>query len=286
MTTPKKSAAKRKSAKGATRAKRKPPARSGAIRTGSSIPKEPAEPQPSHSVGMSPQAHANADLDEGLINKAVADAVRNANDVFTETVAQTRVAASQFQQGDYNIRDVPVDVQIMGVRMIRLARELSETTLNIAEQILKQLTKTGPAPQPSGSHKVPPFPTPKPKGKGAPPNDKSAPPSSAPAPQAADGRKLDLTVHFEGKAKAKVLESPLWKPAQPTLPSQLNTTPLLHMLGDADPIEDVSFDVDVGGSLIATIGIPAHQPPGIYAGMVVPDNTDTPLGVITIEVVK
>lgn len=285
MTTPKKPAGKRKAAKRPARVKRKAPARSGPIRTGSHLPKEeePASAQPAAS--MSPQAHVDADLDEGMINQAVADAVRNANKVLTDTVAQGRVAAEQFRHGDYNVRDVPVDVQIMGMRMIKLARELSETTLNIIEQILRQTTRIPPAPQSGQPGKVPPFPTGKPAN-GAPPGSSGAPPSSHPAPPAAPDNTLKLTVKFEGKAKAKALPSPLWKPSKPTLPSQLSITPMLHLLEEDEPITEVSFEADLSGQLIATVTIPKNQSSGIYAGMVVPVNTDVPLGVLSIKIME
>lgn len=303
-------------AKPAARVKRKAPARSGPIRTGGNLPKSEAMTQePANSgqtdqgqpVGMSPQAHANVDHDEGMINQAVADTVRNANQVFSDTVAQARVAAEHFRHGEYNMRDVPVDVQIMGQRMIKLARELSETTFNIIEQLLKQLTQVPPPPSTTGKGHVPPFPT---GGSGgsygaspgdgngaAPPSSSSsgtdpmggnsgAPPSSVPGTPPADNRALNLVVKFEGKAKAHAMESPLWKPAKPTLPSQLNITPMQHMLSEAEPIHDVAFEADLDGQLIATITIPPKQPAGVYAGIIVPDNTDVPLGILTIEIVK
>ena len=320
MTTPKKSGPmksgpKKSGGKKATRVKRKAPTRTGPIRTGGDLPDNSSPPSSAkggHSdrgqpVGMSPQAHADALVDEGMINQAVADTVRNANQVFSDTVAQARVAAENFRHGDYNMRDVPVDVEIMGRRMLKLARELSETTFNIIEQLLKQMTQVPPPPSTTGKGHVPPFPT---GGSGgsygaspgdgdgaAPPSSSSsgtdptggnsgAPPSSVPGPSPADNRALNLVVKFEGTAKAHAMESPLWKPAKPTLPSQLSITPMQHMLNEAEPIHDVTFEADLDGQLIATITIPPKQPAGVYAGIIVPDNTDVPLGILTIEIVE
>jgi len=278
MTTPEKSRFNGKSTKGAKRVKRKAPARSGPIRTGADLPKGHDQGQP---VGISPQAEADVHLDEGLINKAVADAVRSANKVLNDTVAQGRIAAEHFRHGDYNIRDVPVDVQILGQRMIKLARELSETTLSICEQLLRQLTQTPAPPRPGAPGKVPPFPT----GTGS----SAAPPSSyaAPTPDPArDGRVLPLAVVFTGNNAAKALPSPLWKPEKPTTPKQLHITPLQSMGSKGKPIEGVSFSVDIGGTLTATVPVPSRQAPGVYAGMVTTDSQDAPLGVLTIEVVR
>ena len=301
MTTPRKPAAKK-----AKRVKRKAPARTGPIRTGGNLPDNSAPPNATNAelsnhgqpVGMSPQAHANVDHDEGMINQSVADTVREANQVFSDTVAQARVAAEHFRHGEYNMRDVPVDVQIMGQRMIKLARELSETTFNIIEQLLKQMTQTSPPPPPSttGKGHVPPFPTsgdssaapPSSSSNGAaPPGSSSgAPPSSSPGAPPASERALNLAVKFEGSAKAHAMESPLWKPPKPTLPSQLSITPMLHMLNEAEPLHNVTFEADLDGQLIATITIPPRQPAGVYAGIIVPDNTDVPLGILTIEIVR
>lgn len=68
------------------------------------------------------------------------------------------------------------------------------------------------------------------------------------------------------------------------MPSELEVTPMRHMMDKADPIADVRFEADIEGKLTAIVAIPAKQPPGVYAGMVVPSYTDVPLGVLTIEV--
>lgn len=287
MTTPKKHGAKRKATKRTARVKRTAPARSGPIRTGAHLPKDEPAPHSGGAAGMSPQARANVDHDEGLINQSVADAVRNANQVLSDTVAQGRVAAEQFRHGGYNMRDVPVDVQILGNRMIKLARELSDTTLNILEQLLKQMTQV-PASPPSGlKGSVPPFPTGNRQDGEAPPSTTNgAPPSSHPSEPAPQDRMLKLTVRFEGRSKAKALPSPLWKPTKATLPSELAITPMMHILEEDDPITDVDFDADLDGNLIVTVTIPPKQAPGVYAGMVLADYSDAPLGVLTIEIMK
>ena len=61
---------------------------------------------------------------------------------------------------------------------------------------------------------------------------------------------------------------------------------MLHMLNEAEPLHNVTFEADLDGQLIATITIPPRQPAGVYAGIIVPDNTDVPLGILTIEIVR
>ena len=299
MTTPKETGGKGKTTKRKARVKRPELARSYSIRSGGQLPDAgPAPPSPhaapptGTTAGLSPEARAQIRLDEGLLNQEVAAAIRTANQVLSDTVAQGRVAAEQFRQGNYNMRDVPVDLEILGKRMIKLTRELSDTALNILEQLLKQVSQV-PASPPAGSKgSVPPFPTGNeagnPQGHAAPPaGPGQEPPSShaAPAAPQPQGNRLDLAVQFVGEAKAKALPSPLWKPSRPTLPKELSITSMAHMQNKGAPITGVRFEVDLGGKLIATVTIPDGQPPGIYAGMIAPTNGDPPLGVLTIEIV-
>ncbi len=292
MTTPDQPGGKRKAARRTARVKRPVPARSGPIRTGANLPVAAPPPkagtasqktgQAASPAGLSAQGKADMQLGEIVINQAVANAIRTANKVLADTVAQGRVAAENFRQGEYNIQDVPVDLEILGKRMLKLTRELGDTTLNILEQLLKKATQTPTTPPAGSKGSVGPFPA----GKyAAARSSNQAPPSSFAAPAAPPGNGLDLTVQFAGKAKAKALPSPLWKPSRPTLPKQLSVTPMLHMAGTAAPITAVKFDADLSGKLIATVTIPARQPPGVYSGMIVPDNADAPLGVLTIEIV-
>jgi hypothetical protein len=270
MTTPKKTGSKGKSAK---RARRAALGRTGPIRTGAKLAQAEEAPQ---DAPMSDTAQADA----SKINQSVADAVKNANDVLSETIAQGRIAAEQLRQGNYNMRDVPVDVEIMGMRMIKLARELSETTLNVCEQLLRQLTKKAAAPLPGTPGKVPPFPTSKSKATDAPPSTHAG----SPTEPARDANTLALMVEFEPEGKAVVHPAPLIRPDKPTTPYQIFATPLQHISDHGAPIEGVEFQADLGGSLIARITIPADQPPGVYSGMIIADTQQVPLGVLSIEV--
>ncbi|MDG5747596.1 hypothetical protein P8Q88_05325 [Qipengyuania sp. XHP0207] len=320
MTTRKGPETKGKAGERRSRVKRKAPARSGPIRTGSHLPltgqhqppysnhsghadQHGHSQHPGHFESMSPSARADGNLDEGMINKGVADSVRLAYKVFSDTVAQGRLAAEQFRHGNYNMRDVPVDVQILGNRMIRLTRELTETTLNILERLLKQVGEVPQTPPQRLRGTVPPFPTgghsngqapptSEPPSQAAPPtgqqppSDDQAPPSSHSGSATGLRNELDLTVRFKGKETAKMRSSPLVRPSTPTLPSELSITPMQPIQGKAAPIADVSFEADLNGKLIATVTIPAKQAPGIYSGIVVPKHTEIPLGVLTIEIVK
>lgn len=275
MTTPDTDSAK--NGAGGERPKRATPERTSPIRTGSQMA---ADTGPPSGYAAKPLGDT-APVGGSAINESVADAVKMANDVLADTVAQGRVAAEQLRKGTYNMRDVPVDVEVLGVRMLRLARELSETTFNILEQLLRQATRVPsqlPTPQ---TGKVPPFPQTR-------RSSSDAPPSSTPAQPGAGTQgppALALQVRFDTKAKAKAHPAYLARPERPTSPDELSVTPLQPSSGKAKPIDAVTFSVDVGGTLIATIKIPARQPAGIYAGMVSAKTQALPLGMIAIEIV-
>ncbi|MHA6334575.1 hypothetical protein ACXYL9_12965 [Qipengyuania sp. CAU 1752] len=316
MTTPETPTEKRSAS---SRAKRKPPARSGPIRSGAQMAKGSVPDQAGHTLNTkhaahsepaayaahsgpaahsspSPQASASVDPNfrpesngaEGVINDAVAEAVRNAYQVLGDTVAQGRIAADQFQHGDYNMRDVPVDVRILGQRMIKLARDLSETTFIVIEQLLRQMTRIPDAPKLGAAPSVPPFPT----GSGMSAREHSdRPPSShaGPGPQQSAGpadETIELDVVFTGNTKAHALASRLARPAKPTGPEELSVTPLQRIDGKGKAIEKVRFSVDIGGKLFATVTVPTRQAPGRYSGIVMVESEAAPLGTLTIEVRK
>ena len=91
--------------------------------------------------------------DVASLSDEVAHAVKEGYDVIAENLKQGRIAASRFRQGNYNIRDVPGDLEDVGLRMVRLARELSNTTFDICERLLKEL---GPAAAGKASRPGPP----------------------------------------------------------------------------------------------------------------------------------
>src|SRR5690348_11606259 len=98
----------------AARVRRAKPARSEPIRSGS--------------VASGAYSGAAAPPPDPSIRESVAQSVRMGYDVIAENIRQGREAAAKFRQGEYNIRDVPHDAEMMISRVIHLARELSTTT--------------------------------------------------------------------------------------------------------------------------------------------------------------
>jgi hypothetical protein len=247
-----------------------------------------SSPSPQASASVDPGFGRQADGAEGVINDAVAEAVRNAYQVLGDTIAQGRIAADQFQHGDYNMRDVPVDVRVLGQRMIKLARDLSETTFIVIEQLLRQMTRVPELPQFGAAPSVPPFPT---GGRMADREQGDRPPSgyAASTSQHSAGPAddmIELDVVFPGNIKAHALPSRLARPAKLTGPEELSVTPLQRLDGKGKAIEKVRFSVDIGGKLYATVTVSSRQAPGRYSGIVMVESEAAPLGTLTIEVGK
>lgn len=250
----------------AERLTRPEPARLGPDRSGATASAKPAEPAPKP-----------AQNDELAINEAVASSVRTAYDVLAQTIEQGRKSAEQFRQGDYNMRDVPDDARHLVERLLTLARQLSTSTFDVCEAVLRQAPTFG-APPPPGATTVPPFQAVKPIG------GEAAQAAHAPPAPAASMR---LVVRFEGNAKERGVAhtTALARPTVPTLPSDITCTALLPREGQAAPLAKVAFAADLAdGGLIAIVSIDEGQPAGTYAGTVYGANQPLPLGLMVVEV--
>jgi hypothetical protein len=204
------------------------------------------------------------------ISEAIGHAVKAGYDVIAENIQQGREAAARFRQGQYNVRDVPGDLETAALRLVRLARELSSTTLDICERLLKELGQRQPPDRADG---LPPF---------------RQPASSAPSPaKAPDPGVMKLTVRFSGAPAAVARTATLTRPRRPTSPADLSATPLARRDGRGKPIASVSFETDVSvEGLIAVVAVPARQAPGVYSGLVYAKGEEVPLGALTIEIPK
>tara|TARA_R110001606_G_scaffold258990_3_gene406747 strand:+ start:3167 stop:4036 length:870 start_codon:yes stop_codon:yes gene_type:complete len=289
MTTP-----KPKGDKGtkAGRAKREKPVRAGPIRSGLSDQAPPSAAQsgksapdagPSSGFGYANNGDGVApphSPDDLVLNEAVAEAVKSSYDVLTETIEQGRLAAKNFRQGDYNYRQVPGDMETMGLRMLKLARQLSTTTFDLCEQMLREVTAAGGALAPKQTSGVPPF-----RQSGttnAAPVSPDAPPSGAGAPHDT----IPLTIQFKGKAKAIAHTTQIGRPTKPTSPEQISATRLSLRSGKTNAITDITFHADLTVGLVATITIPAGQSPGTYVGLIEARDQNIPLGILAVEITK
>ena len=161
-----------------------------------------SEPPPTPDPGADPR-----------ISEAVSEAVKMGYDVITENIRQGRAAAERFRQGAYNIREAPGDLETAGLRVLQLARELSTTTFDICERLLKELGSMAGAPDRTAE--APPFrpgPTPSPP---------------APARTAESPPGLKLTTRFVGAVKASAHTETLARPKAPTSAAEPAGTPPL-----------------------------------------------------------
>jgi hypothetical protein len=156
--------------------------------------------------------------------------------------------------------------------MIDLARDLSTTTFDVVERLLKE------ARGPETPNKAPAF-HPNPPASGP---DGSAEPKAQPAPAI---HLMRVNCCFTGKRRAIVRSAALTRPLAPIFPEEhLTAEPLKSTIGGPS-ITDVTFEADKsGGGLIITIAAADDQPAGVYAGLVYAPHQDWPLGVLAVEV--
>jgi hypothetical protein len=243
----------------AARVRRPMPARTGPIRSDAARPSAPPAPPPH---------------DDVPISESIAHTVRLGYDVVAENIKQGRLAAERFRHGEYNIRDVPGDVEVLAKRMIDLARDLTTTTFDVVERLLKDAHVGDRAPK---APKAPAF--------------RATPGSAAPKrPQAAKsapaaGPELPVKCVFTGKRKAVVRSALLSRPTVPVLPESGLSVDALKATKGAAAITGVTFAAD-GAGLRITIPIAADLPAGTYSGMVCAEGSPWALGVLAIEVLQ
>ena len=251
----------------ARRVRRPKPGRDGAIRSASGS----ARAEASDDAAAKPDGAS-----DGTMSESVAHAVKTGYEVIADNIRQGREAAEKFRQGDYNIRDVPSDLEQVLTRLVHLARELSTTTFDVCERLLKEMGPSRDSEERRAAP-VPPFRSsagPKP----------AAPPPAAAAPPATDAGRMKLTVRFAGGGKAVSRTEMLDRPRRPTTAEELEATPLATR-GSGPAITGVTFQIDVSvEGLVAVVPIPEGLAAGVYSGLVRARNDDVPLGVLSIEI--
>ncbi len=252
------------------RVRRPEPERQGANRAKTSAP-----------TGQSTDSSMKPALDSGsahdpTVSESVAHVVKLAYDVLTQNLEQGRTAAQRFRQGEYRAGEVPGDLEKAALRLIYLARELSTTTFDVCERLLKEVGTRPPGEDRTAG--MPPFRAAAPK--------PAAPQPTAPGP-AADAGLVKVTVRFVGGPKAVARTETLARPTRPTAPGAISVTPLVSRVADVAPITGVGFSVDIAvEGLVATVALPDGQKPGVYSGLVHAGEEEIPLGVLTIEIPK
>ncbi|HEV2364705.1 MAG TPA: hypothetical protein VGS12_10980 [Caulobacteraceae bacterium] len=237
---------------------------------------------------------------ERTISDAVAHAVKEGYDVIAQNIHQGRLAAERFREGNYPIGAVPGDLETAALRMLNLARELSATTFDIAERLVKGIAATASTGDRTAA--VPAF-----RQTGTPPaatgyqaapatapsatGYRAAPATAATASGVAAGGPsvMPLSTRFtgDGAAKAQSRTEFLKPPRTPTQPKDISATALSPRSGAGSAIAQVSFeaaDIALGG-LVAIVTVPGGQAAGTYTGLVFAGDDEAPLGALSIEIV-
>lgn len=215
---------------------------------------------------------------DATVSASVAHAVKIGYDVIAENIKQGREAAQRFRHGEYNVREVPGDLEVVASRLLQLARELSTTTFDVCERLLKEVAAKGPSSDRAAD--LPPFRTPKARAEVA---LKTAAQTAAPA----DPAVMKITVRFVGGAKALAHTAVLSRPIRPTAVADISAQPLAPRNAGLAPIAGVSFETDVSvEGVIAVVTVPKGQAPGFYSGLVRAKTDNVPLGVLTIEIAE
>jgi hypothetical protein len=276
----------------AGRVRRTRPARAGPNRTfgPSAAPSAAADaaPGPSATGRNDPPPASDAPVSE-----AIAQAVQLGYRVIGKNIDQGRAAAEQFRAGQYNVRDVPHDLNQMTLRLLSLTRELSVTACDILERVLRdpgfpgavQRAASPPRDGTDGStgrrdFTPPPFYTAgtAPSGPTRPATEPATPP---PTTTTSSPAAVELSCKFVGKRPAVVRAASLARPDAPT-PLALNALAALD--SSVPPIGPVTFSADGSGGVVANITITDEQPAGLYSGVICAADTQIALGVLTIEI--
>jgi hypothetical protein len=259
------------------RVRRPQPARAGPRRS-RTAPETSEAPEAAPAKAESGSATSTS-ADDAAISEAVSRAVKTGYDVLTDNLKRGREAAERFAQGNYNIREVPGDLEATSLRVLQLARELSSTTFDVCERLLHAFSAN--AKPPPGQTAAGPFwPTVR---KAPGPAVKDATPAAPAAHLAA----MKVTVVFSGAPKAVAHTDTLSRPAQPTAPEDVSAAPLTARSGGGAPIAGVGFQADLAhGGLIVTVALPDGQAAGVYSGLVYAARQEVPLGVLSVEVAK
>jgi len=230
---------------------------------------DPAKPK-----GPAPKAKTPP---EPKVSEAVAHAVKMGYDVIAQNIRQGREAAERFRQGEYRLRDAPGDLEVASLRLLQLARELSTTTFDVCERLLKELGAQRPPQDRTDS--VPKF--------------REAAPAATPAPGKMASPSppalatMKVTVRFEGAPKAIAHTDSLTRPRLPTAASGVSAAPLASSSARGDLIDGVRFEMDASvEGIVAVVTVPKGLAHGFYSGLVHAKGDPIPLGVLTIELPK
>jgi len=247
---------------------------------------------------------------EPTVSEEVSGAVKRGYDIITENIRQGREAAERFRDGEYSLRETPDEMARLTARMMLLAREMSTATFDVVDRVVREL---GGAIRDAKDRDaaVPPFRLPgtvatatsadtsrlrvtlvckqHPKAFGRPalidrPKSHIGPGKLQVGPFTSRTRGHDEdpahAAHRNDQEKKAESEAPKAKQASP----QRSKKPPPEARIDH---RAVTFDVDLSREgVVATVPVPEDIGVGVYSAFVYAKGEDSPLGSITIEVLR
>jgi hypothetical protein len=207
--------------------------------------------------------------EDSTISEEVSEAVKRGYDIITENIRQGREAAERFRDGEYSLRETPDEIARLTTRMMLLAREMSTATFDVVDRLARELgSAISAAKDRDGS--VPPF--------------RSAEAGAAPKPP--DPSRLRVTPRCEGNARAFGRPTMVDRPKGQIRPRDLQAGPLTSRSGISRVVR-TRFEVDLSREgVVAVLKPPANLTPGVYSAMIYAGEDPSPLGSITIEILK
>lgn len=188
----------------------------------------------------------------GTLGDAVSRSVELGYRVVDEYMRQGQRAALRLQQGRAGTEHLGQDVQDITLRMAQYASELIGTWVELLERAGSARRGTERAPQ-EPEQAAP-----------------QAPQPGAPLRVAVIcGQASEVTIELRGGAAGRRL--------------------LAHALRAAEPWKPRLEDVDIhdgvaGGATVVSVRVPPAQPPGVYEGLIVDEETSRPVGVVRVMI--
>jgi len=221
--------------------------------------------------GSEPDSAAAGPLGGPALNDVVTRSVDLGYRVIDEYIRQGQKAAQRLNERSYGAQTMAGDVQDLAMRLTQYASDFAAVWLQLV-----QLAATG-----SGAASAPASAT-------------QPGPGESPTPAVDTGAAVESASHAAAPAARVRIEVRAAQPTEVAVDIRPDATgmPLIaHALRAMDPnlprLEDVSFvPASDGGAASLRIRVPPGQPPGIYNGMLIEEQTSRPAGTVSVTVLE
>ncbi|HEY1560689.1 MAG TPA: hypothetical protein VGF71_07350 [Caulobacteraceae bacterium] len=253
--------------------KRKGPIRAIAAANPNDVAKAPQIPtDPNPDPNPKPPSGGSTSGASGSFKGDVSDVVKTAYNVIADNIERTRNAAEKFRQGDYQLGNVPDDLDRMLEGVSDLSRKLNRAAFEVFKMVVLDLAVA----RSDRNRAV---------------SDAAVGPSAtgvSPAPTSMDSGAMPLTLRFRGDAEpltGRLTATPstalLRRPGNGIGPGEIKVGPFTKQGETSDgSFGPVAFDFDLAqGVLVAEVTATPSATPGWYSALVyVPGEDAPPLG--------